>query len=114
MSCSRETCFSAFSCRRAPTKSRLMIASSPLQRRERPVRKKDAGVTHVTGRPFSWTEYTPGRVDGHSKQLRPVIPCAGPARPTEGARVTHSSDAAAPVIERIDVDGVPVFWSDVP
>src|SRR6187551_2754503 len=24
MSCSRETCFSAFSCRRAPTKSRLM------------------------------------------------------------------------------------------
>src|SRR6476661_8584150 len=27
MSCSRETCFSAFSCRRAPTKSRLMIAS---------------------------------------------------------------------------------------
>src|SRR5215211_3548179 len=57
MSCSRETCFSAFSCRRAPTKSRLMsfVLLSDRRRSRKPSPpKKNVGVTHVPRRPTTF------------------------------------------------------------
>ena len=60
--------------------------------KSRPVRKKDAGVTHVTERPFSCGEYTPGRVDGSNG--RPL----GPAQPigvTDAASLSVRGDPAA-------------------
>src|SRR5215210_3068852 len=57
ISCSRETCFSAFNWRRAPTKSRL---TGPPPTRcsvfAMGRQKRDVGVTHVTERPFSSAE----------------------------------------------------------
>src|SRR5947209_7228036 len=50
ISCSRGTCFSAFSWRRAPTKSRLMVVASSTRQLSLPGRrrrKKYVGVTHV-------------------------------------------------------------------
>src|SRR5512146_2842996 len=50
MSCSRETCFSALSWRRAPAKSRL-ISFVLLSDTVSPP-KKNVGVTHASRRPF--------------------------------------------------------------
>src|SRR3990170_7477569 len=73
ISCSRGTCFSALSWRRAPMKSRLMVASPSIvvclcMGRQ----KKVVGVTHVLRRrPFdSGPEYTPGSVDRRSRSAR--------------------------------------------
>src|SRR5215207_4152722 len=59
MSCSRETCFSALSWRRAPTKSRLMsfvlLSESTV---DRVAAKKNVGVTHVPGGHISSGKYT--------------------------------------------------------
>src|SRR5436189_5164512 len=51
MSCSRETCFSAFSWSRAPTKSRLMSSLPPL-RHDRIAAEKKRGGHPRPRRPF--------------------------------------------------------------
>ena len=53
ISCSREICFSALSWRRAPTKSRLTMASVRCQGCSWRRSKRNVGVTHVAERPFS-------------------------------------------------------------
>src|SRR5438093_2714339 len=63
ISCSRETCFSALSWRRAPTKSRLIDRLLSRRYRTTTGPKKNVGVTHVTERPFSYRKYIPGCVD---------------------------------------------------
>src|SRR5919112_2615659 len=72
ISCSRETCFSAFSWRRAPTKSRL---TGPPPTRcsvfAMGRQKRDVGVTHVTERPFSSAEVYTRR--GGTKALEQVV-----------------------------------------
>src|SRR4051812_7439755 len=57
ISCSRETCFSALSWRRAPTKSRLTAPPRCTQIDPGPT-KRNVGVTHVVERPFSCRKYT--------------------------------------------------------
>src|SRR5215208_738780 len=68
MSCSRDTCFSALSCRRAPTKSRLMSSALLSDRlRAKPSRRKKTwgsptsqaaisvrGSIHASGRAAKW------------------------------------------------------------
>src|SRR5688500_2135910 len=116
ISCSRETCFSALSWRRAPTKSRLTIASSSAHDAEsRPVRKKDAGVTHVTERPFSCAEYTPGRVDGSNDGARPECGAA------LGSRCENQTPGPTPAAATLRADAVssaagrsPVSEPDLP
>src|SRR6185312_14825549 len=57
MSCSRETCFSAFSWSRAPTKSRLMSSLPPL-RHDRSAAKKRRGGHPRPGGHYCSAEYT--------------------------------------------------------
>jgi zinc protease len=79
--------------------------------------KKDVGVTHVTERPFSWTEYTPGCVDGSNERPRATHdqPWYGRVSPREpnGVDVSDAGHPDAPIIERTEIDGVPVFWTPV-
>src|SRR5919112_4970141 len=100
ISCSRETCFSAFSWRRAPTKSRLTgppptrCSLFAMGRQQR-----DVGVTHVTERPFSSGEvYIVGRL--RSTEL--LVP-AVPTDPLEFAK-SASADASACSAVRLGVE----------
>src|SRR6185503_15367633 len=78
ISCSREICFSALSCRRAPTKSRLTMASVLCAcRYVRPAQKRNVGVTHVAERPFSCPKVytrTGGPSTGRGSLSRRVSP----------------------------------------
>src|SRR5512132_3362137 len=61
MSCSRGTCFSALSWRRAPMKSRLTSSRPPLSAVRR--RKKTWGSPTLRGGLFRSADYTPDPVD---------------------------------------------------
>ncbi len=75
------------------------------------------GVTHVTERPFSWPKYTPGRVD--ESKRGPLVLAYRSVRANRvdmrGSRPLPEPTAPTlPLIQRTEVDGVPLLWADAP
>ena len=74
------------------------------------------GVTHVTERPFSYAEYTPGPVD--ESMQRPLVLAYRSVRANRvdmrSRPLPEPTAPTLPLIQRTEIDGVPLLWADAP